>query len=108
MRFVIALLIGMLAGCASAPVQVTPPLRTVAWMAPEAKRTDLLNASSIGRLFHGRGVPGDGGAGKIEHVVFIVQENRSLNNLFMGYPGAYTVSSGKDSKGGTIALQQVS
>ncbi|MGB8908330.1 MAG: alkaline phosphatase family protein [Candidatus Cybelea sp.] len=48
------------------------------------------------------------GAGKIEHVVFIVQENRSFNNLFMGYPGAYTVSSGKDSKGGTIALQPVS
>ncbi|MGB6517824.1 MAG: alkaline phosphatase family protein [Candidatus Cybelea sp.] len=48
------------------------------------------------------------GAGKIEHVVFIVQENRSFNNLFMGYPGAYTVTSGKDSKGGTIALQPVS
>ena len=48
------------------------------------------------------------GAGKIEHVVFIVQENRSFNNLFMDYPGAYTVSSGKDSKGGTIALQPVS
>ncbi|MGB6644969.1 MAG: alkaline phosphatase family protein, partial [Candidatus Cybelea sp.] len=48
------------------------------------------------------------GAGKIEHVVFIVQENRSFNNLFMDYPGAYTVSSGKDSKGGTIALKPVS
>ncbi len=48
------------------------------------------------------------GSGKIEHVVFIVQENRSFNNLFMSYPGAYTVSSGKDSKGGTIALQPVS
>jgi phospholipase C len=37
-------------------------------------------------------------AGKIEHVVYIVQENRSFNNLFQGYPGAYTVPSGKDSK----------
>jgi phospholipase C len=48
------------------------------------------------------------GAGKIEHVVYIVQENRSLNNLFQGYPGAYTVPSGKDSKGETIVLRPVS
>jgi phospholipase C len=48
------------------------------------------------------------GAGKIEHVVYIVQENRSFNNLFQGYPGAYTVSSGKDSKGETIKLRPVS
>ena len=48
------------------------------------------------------------GAGKIRHVVYIVQENRSFNGVFQGYPGAYTVSSGRDSKGGTIELQPVS
>ena len=48
------------------------------------------------------------GAGKIRHVVYIVQENRSFNDVFQGYPGAYTVSSGRDSKGGTIELQPVS
>jgi phospholipase C len=48
------------------------------------------------------------GAGKISHVVYIVQENRSFNDLFQGYPGAYTVSSGKGSKGQTIALQPIS
>ncbi len=48
------------------------------------------------------------GTGKIEHVVYIVQENRSFNNLFEGYPGADTVSRGKDSKGKTIALRPVS
>ncbi|MGA8574904.1 MAG: alkaline phosphatase family protein [Candidatus Cybelea sp.] len=47
------------------------------------------------------------GAGKIEHVVFIVQENRSFDNLFQAYPHADTVSSGKDSHGKTIALQPV-
>jgi phospholipase C len=45
------------------------------------------------------------GAGKIEHVVYIVQENRSFNNLFYGYPGAYTVTEGKDSTGRTIKLR---
>ncbi len=48
------------------------------------------------------------GAGKIKHIVYIVQENRSFDNLFQGYPGADTVSSGKNSKGETIELQPVS
>ncbi|MGA7354434.1 MAG: alkaline phosphatase family protein [Candidatus Cybelea sp.] len=47
------------------------------------------------------------GAGKITHVVYIVQENRSFDDLFQGYPGADTVSSGKDSNGHTIPLQPV-
>src|SRR5580692_12422381 len=45
------------------------------------------------------------GAGKITHIVYIVQENRSFNNMFYGYPGAYTVSEGKNSKGQTIKLK---
>jgi phospholipase C len=48
------------------------------------------------------------GAGKIKHVVYIVQENRSFNNLFMGYPGAYTVATGKNSENQTITLQPTS
>jgi phospholipase C len=47
------------------------------------------------------------GAGKIEHVVYIVQENRSFDDMFHGYPGADTVSSGKESNGATIALQPI-
>jgi phospholipase C len=42
--------------------------------------------------------------GKIQHVVIIVQENRTLDNLFYGYPKADTVKSGKDSTGKTITL----
>ncbi len=34
-----------------------------------------------------------------------MQENRSFDNLFQGYPGADTVSEGKDSKGHTVKLQ---
>jgi phospholipase C len=48
------------------------------------------------------------GAGKIEHVVYVVQENRSFDDMFQGYPGADTVSSGKTSNGTTIALQPIS
>ncbi|MEO6835022.1 MAG: alkaline phosphatase family protein [Candidatus Tumulicola sp.] len=48
------------------------------------------------------------GAGKIKHVVIIVQENRSFDNLFQGYPGADTVASGKNSSGQTITLTPVS
>ena len=47
------------------------------------------------------------GAGKILHVVYVVQENRSFNNLFYGYPGADTVKSGKNSKGQEVKLQPI-
>src|SRR5579872_7019943 len=36
---------------------------------------------------------------KIQHVVIIVQENRSTDNLFHGLPGADTASSGLNSSG---------
>ncbi len=45
------------------------------------------------------------GAGEITHVIFVVQENRSFDNLFQGYPGADTVSQGQNSSGQTITLQ---
>jgi phospholipase C len=47
-------------------------------------------------------------AGKIEHVVYIVQENRSFNDMFEGYPGAETVSKGKGEKGRPVALRPIS
>jgi phospholipase C len=43
----------------------------------------------------------------IKHVVFVVQENRSFNNLFMDYPGAATRSYGYDTKGKKVELQPV-
>ncbi len=48
------------------------------------------------------------GSAKISHVVWIVQENRSFDDLFQGYPGADTVSEGKTSKGQTVKLQPIS
>ncbi|MGP8101178.1 MAG: alkaline phosphatase family protein [Candidatus Cybelea sp.] len=47
------------------------------------------------------------GAGKITHIVYIVQENRSFNDMFYGYPGALTVKTGKISTGQTVKLRPV-
>jgi phospholipase C len=48
------------------------------------------------------------GAGKVTHVVYVIQENRSFNDVFKGYPGARTASHGEDSYGTKIPLQPVS
>jgi phospholipase C len=47
-------------------------------------------------------------SGKITHVVIVIQENRSFDDLFQGYPGADTVPSGQNSMGQTIPLAPVS
>jgi len=48
-----------------------------------------------------------GGRGVVEHVVIIFQENRSVDDLFNGFPGADTVTMGKTSNGGEVPLQPV-
>jgi len=40
----------------------------------------------------------------IKHVVFVIQENRSFNNLFLGFPGATTQAYGYDANGRKIRL----
>ncbi len=42
----------------------------------------------------------------IQHIVVIMQENRTFDNLFMGFPGADTVTSGMQ-KGTEVPLQPV-
>jgi phospholipase C len=44
---------------------------------------------------------------KISHVVIIIQENRSFDNLFHGFPAADTASQGLTHTGATVALQPV-
>ncbi|MGA8532957.1 MAG: alkaline phosphatase family protein, partial [Candidatus Tumulicola sp.] len=46
-------------------------------------------------------------SGKITHVVIIVQENRSFDNLFQGYPGADTQSYGYTSTGQKVTLAPI-
>jgi phospholipase C len=47
------------------------------------------------------------GAGKIKHIIIVVQADRSFNNLFYGYPGAKTAKFGFNSKNQKIELQPV-
>jgi phospholipase C len=56
---------------------------------------------SLQRLPHGRA------SGKIQHIVIIVQENRSFNNLFYGFPRATTAKYGYDTYGDKIKLLPV-
>ena len=53
-------------------------------------------------------IPTTAAAGNVSHVVVIVQENRSFDNLFYGYPGADTATSGRTSRGTTVQLHAVS
>lgn len=41
----------------------------------------------------------------IEHVIVVIQENRTTDNLFNGFPGADTVTAGTDHKGNPVTLQ---
>ncbi len=43
----------------------------------------------------------------IKHVVIVIQENRSFDNLFNGFPGADTVQSGTTSTGAVVSLKPV-
>jgi len=44
---------------------------------------------------------------KIKHVIIIMQENRSFDDLWQGYPGANTQPYGYDSNGNQIQLQPI-
>ncbi len=82
----------LLSGCSSSPIRPSTALPAVAPL----RMTQVGNAAPIEGMV------------KIKHVVYVIQENRSFNDVFKGYPGAKTASQGKDSYGNTIALQPIS
>jgi phospholipase C len=45
--------------------------------------------------------------GKIKHIIIVIQENRSFNNLFYGYPGARTVKYGYNSVNQKVVLKPI-
>src|SRR5579871_342206 len=86
---VLGVVLATLAGCSSHAAPVTPyvPL-------DEAAQNDAR-------------VLGPAAASKIKHIVIIVQENRSFDNLFQRYPGANSQPFGFDSNGNKIRLKPV-
>ena len=90
-RWLSILVAALLAGCNQPPVGQTVPAgggpgRPVSVLAGPAVERALL------------------GNGKIQHVVIIVQENRSVDNLFNGLPGADTATEGLNSVGNRTKL----
>jgi phospholipase C len=86
------------AGASSVPAGVTPSVTS-----PQSRHPEPFDFAQD-RLR--RGARGDGrGASPIKHVVFIIQENRSFNDLFMGFPGATTSAYGYKKNGRKIRLR---
>jgi phospholipase C len=88
----------IVAGCSSTGRPATSGSMLPALQSAQNART-AQNAQSAQRA-----QPGSA-KGKITHVIIVIQENRSFDNLFQGYKGANTVPSGLDSQGETIQLQ---
>jgi phospholipase C len=86
----LAVLITAVAACSSSKPALPPNVQTAAGVRSELH----LTATSS--------------PGPIRHVVILIMENRSVDNLFNGFPGADTVTEGKDSHGNMVALKPVS
>jgi len=69
---------------------------------PAASQSSWLGHASASRMHR------NSSSGKIQHIVIVVQENRSFNNLFHGYPHAKTAKYGYDTSGDKIKLLPVS
>ncbi len=63
--------------------RILHPQLALAWSLAIAGCSQALPLQSGPIMHHLQGT----GAGKIKHIVYIVQENRSFDNLFQGYPG---------------------
>jgi phospholipase C len=89
-RYILLATLVALAGCAGAvngTLQVPAPLQNNAATRAVSNATD---------------------SAKITHVVYVVQEGRSFDDLFQGYPGALTTSTGEISTGKAVALSPIS
>jgi phospholipase C len=89
-----AVLVVLLAGCAGSA------------LAPTSPGSGLQSHSGTAQGHARRG--SSPATGIINHVVFIVQENRSFNFMFDGFPGALTQDYGYDTNGDKIPLHEQS
>jgi phospholipase C len=82
---------------------VASALGLAACSAPGSQSAILGGSPQAGHVDGARGIAR--ATTPIQHVIFVVQENRSFNDLFLGYPGAMTRSYGYDRQGDKIVLQ---
>jgi phospholipase C len=100
LKFLFGVAIAVVAGCVqqtgtrSIPQSATPA---------DSQSAGVFRSSAL----HNPANPMLLGNGKITHVVIIFQENRSVDNLFHGLPGADTVDSGLNSAGQQVTLSPV-
>ena len=76
----------LLAACSSGGT--TPPTSS---LGAQAARSDLLRRLS--------------GSAQITHVIVMIQENRTFDNLFHGFPGSNYATEGRTSNGTTVKLK---
>ncbi len=82
----------LIAACAS-------DTSSTSWVGPQSANPERAHGLMIGSRASG--------ISKIHHVVILVQENRTFNHLFMGYPGATTQNYGYISSGQKVKLLPV-
>ncbi len=83
---------------------ITPVVLAACGRPPSA--APVIPATPANTIGHRSTIP----VGKITHIVFVIQENRTLDNIFGGpkpFPGADTVSKGETSDGKTIELNKI-
>src|SRR5271165_5657843 len=89
-------LVAVVAGCSGGGSSMTPSQGLTPTPMPSA--TPLRTASPA------PSPTATAGESPIQHIVVIVQENRTVDNLFNGFPGADTAQNGNLSNGTTVAL----
>ncbi len=100
-HLLLGVLVVALSGCAQSPSAKT----SSGALTPAVAQT--VSPSLSPALLRGSLKPELLGHGKIQHIIVIVQENRTVDNLFNGFPGADTAQTGRDSRGKLVTLQQI-
>jgi phospholipase C len=98
-RIAAALLaVALAAGCSSSSAPSTPPASSNAGLSASFGRMPDAETLLTSMAKPVKGSP-------IQHVIVVVQENRTFDNMFNGFPGADTVTRGRNSKGKFVPLQ---
>lgn len=96
-RLALTLVAALAAGCNSTSSSPYTPVQS---LTPAAGYHTLADLTTLAA-----GPPRPVKGSPIQHVIVIVQENRTMDNMFNGFPGSDTVDKGKNSKGKFVHLQ---